>query len=74
MYKTTDYKRKHKLTRVISAYLKHKGIEADEYSFSLKVFKKPAFRVAGFNIAFEVVEYRGRKVCFFSLICSTTQK
>ena len=77
MIKTIDYKRKRKLKRVMMAYLKHKGIEAEEYSFSLKVFKKPAFRVAGFNIAFEVIEYRGKQVCFFSLIsrvCSTTQK
>ena len=65
---TTDYKHKRKLTRVLSAYLKHKGIEADEYSFSLKVFRKPYFRVCGFNIAFEVINYRGKQICFFSLV------
>lgn len=52
----------------MTAYLKHKGVKADSYSFSLKVFKKPSFRVCGFNIAYSVENYRGKQVCFFSLI------
>jgi len=67
-YTTTDYKHKRKLTRVIGAYLQHKGIKADEYSFTTKLFQSPAFRVCGFNIAFEVINYRDKQVCFFSLI------
>ena len=61
-------RKQRKMQRVISAYLKHKGHEAQVYKFTAVLFKVPSYRVAGLKIAVQDGEYLGKSCVFDSLI------
>jgi hypothetical protein len=66
--KTLGYKQTRKSRRIFSAYLKHKGHRAQVYKFTTQLFKKPVYKVGGFNIAVTRGEYFGKDCIYYSLI------
>ena len=69
--KTLGFFNRHKLAkvrRVIPEYLKHKGLHADEFVFTEKLFKEPEFFVAGFKIATQKEVFNGKERIYYSLI------
>lgn len=63
-----DRRKQKRMLKVIEAYLRHKGLIADQFVFSYSLFKNPSYRVAGFKIATEPGEWFGKSRIYFSLI------